>query len=469
MTRTVSGSGWDIVGRPLSSLTMQLLSGGRFLQDLSPVTQALGAIIITLAAYILSLSFFKEGSIKLLRILFILIIALNPYMLEMYSYRYDSLPYAIGFFLAALAHLTLFDFVFSPQSNEKLPAVLSLACAAALCLCVGTLFYQPILTVFLVAGAFKLFILAISEPLSVKLKKLSIAFLSTIGSSLLTAKIFNDLLINSGDWAAGQGQFTLSKIVTNLYMNTLKAWKIFQADWATPQNIFFLFAVMTLLNILVMVVAYIYITVKTNGISRSQLGQYLFSTLWLVTGCCLGLYGLTAILDKPHMKPRTFIALGVTLAIPLLLPYTLGLAKNLYIKKYLTIVGFTGALSVVIFALIWGNAIAAQNLYQNAVIWQLAQDIYSSEKVEAKVAFENTIGFSPLISKTTLEKYPLLQRLLGRHPSSKWAFGYIGLRSKTGLSLTAADNCSRGDKSLLVDRISYTIRDCNSELLVSFK
>lgn len=468
MTRTVSGSGWDIVGRPLSSLTMQVLSGGRFVQDLSPLTQVLGVIFVTLAAYLLSLSFLKGGEINLLRILFILVIALNPYMLEIYAYKYDSLPYPMGVFFAALAYLVLFDHFLVSCVRQGLSDAITLA-VSALLLCVATLFYQPAITVFLAAGSFRLCVLGITESLSIKHLKLTASFLLTVFASLATAKFAKDILLNQGDWAVGQSQFTLSQAHINLYSNTLKAWGFFVNDWFATLNSLSLFVTLILCNVVLMVLTYTYKTTKGRGLSGRQFGQYLFSALCFMAGSSLGLFGLSALLDNPHTKPRTFLSLGVTLAILLILPYSLGLCRNQYSRRLLVMIGSIGAFSVITFAVIWGNAMAAQNVYQNAIIWQLAQDIYSFEKDEAKVEFENSVGFSPLISKTTLEQYPLLKRLLARHPSRNWDHGYIGMRVKTGLSLTSTEGCSRDNLPMLVDRLSYSIRDCDSRLLVSFK
>lgn len=463
--RAFSGGGWNIACRPLSTFIMQVLSGGSFIQDLSPVTQIAGSFLVILSAYLLSLSFLRKEISKYFRIIFIIIIALNPYMLEIYSFRYDSLPYSMGFFFAVSAYFILFEL--AGYIKNRLSSILNFI-IAAISLCVGALFYQPVISLFIVAGSFKLFILGISDQLSAKHGKVTILFLSCIVLSLIVAKYFQILLIADSTWFKDQTQFTPIHLFSNLYFNTLKAWNVFMSDWFSKPNIFSLFLTICLINTVLIALSFMYTTVKKNrGLSKGLFARYLYLFFWFLAGCSLGLYGLIAILDNAHMRPRTFISAGAALAILLYLPYSFGLRTSIYRTFSLTVISSLGLLSVLTFALIWGNAIAAQSIYQNAVEYQLSQDIYSLRKDQGKISFMNGVGLSPAISKNLLKRYPLIERLIASTGKGYWQFKRI--RLAIGLPIVAADACQHELQPLLIDRLDYSIRDCDSRLTITFK
>ena len=87
MLRYTTGLDWSMDGRPLSSIIMKLLSGGEKVKDLFPYTTILGAFLISLGGYCISLVLELEKNKTLKYSSFLLLV--SPLMIENLSYRYD--------------------------------------------------------------------------------------------------------------------------------------------------------------------------------------------------------------------------------------------------------------------------------------------------------------------------------------------------------------------------------------------
>src|SRR5690606_2407032 len=87
MLRYTTGLDWSMDGRPLSSIIMKLLSGAEKVKDLFPYTTILGAFLIALGGYFISLVLELEKNKILKYSSFLLLV--SPLMIENLSYRYD--------------------------------------------------------------------------------------------------------------------------------------------------------------------------------------------------------------------------------------------------------------------------------------------------------------------------------------------------------------------------------------------
>lgn len=82
MLRAEWGYGWNTSGRPFATWLYQLLFLSRFIIDFSPLSQVIALASIAFSAYLLSIRLLSEGRGVLLRTAFIVLIALNPYLLQ---------------------------------------------------------------------------------------------------------------------------------------------------------------------------------------------------------------------------------------------------------------------------------------------------------------------------------------------------------------------------------------------------
>lgn len=107
--RTLYGyRGWENFSRFSSNILSGILNGGRLLSDISPLTQLLAAVIMGLAASILAYTFSDGGETKPGALFAVIPLALNPYFLECFSYKFDS-PFMAVSVLASVLPFLVYD------------------------------------------------------------------------------------------------------------------------------------------------------------------------------------------------------------------------------------------------------------------------------------------------------------------------------------------------------------------------
>jgi len=107
MGRSIWGySGWEDNGRPIAMIIMRFISLGIPLQNIHPLPQLLGALIIGISGLI----FFKivgHTQQKVAVYCCALSFLINPFFLENLSYQYDSLPMSLSIFALVVPFVCL--------------------------------------------------------------------------------------------------------------------------------------------------------------------------------------------------------------------------------------------------------------------------------------------------------------------------------------------------------------------------
>ena len=110
--RSLSGyTGWNSNGRPLLSAISIILSDGKILMDISPWIQIAAVVVFSYSLILYIRKYAVEASV--FQIFFIAVCGyLNLFLLENFSYKYDSL----GMILSLSLYFILFAF---PDSLSK--------------------------------------------------------------------------------------------------------------------------------------------------------------------------------------------------------------------------------------------------------------------------------------------------------------------------------------------------------------
>jgi len=97
-------TGWVSNGRPLSEILFKILMAGGLLSDISPMPQLLAAAILALSITFLTIK--TNYNKKFLSVISFLPVAISPYYLENWSYKYDSLTMSCAVFFSILPLIT---------------------------------------------------------------------------------------------------------------------------------------------------------------------------------------------------------------------------------------------------------------------------------------------------------------------------------------------------------------------------
>lgn len=101
-------SGWDNFSRYTSNFLSHLLHTNLYLADISPLTQVIAVILITVASLIVIIVFSENTKITFWSLVAVLPLGISPYFLECLSYKYDS-PYMAVSVLASVVPLLFYQ------------------------------------------------------------------------------------------------------------------------------------------------------------------------------------------------------------------------------------------------------------------------------------------------------------------------------------------------------------------------
>ncbi|RRZ94530.1 glucosyltransferase domain-containing protein [Erwinia sp. 198] len=207
----VGVTGWLSNGRPLSVLMFKIMMAGGFFNDISPLPQLLAAVVLASTISFLS-GKIDEGRIFIPLFTF-LPLAISPYYLENWSYKYDSLTMSLSVFLAAL------PFVLNENNSFRKKIFIStFLLFSSLC------FYQAALNIF-VSLSILFALLNINDGKNIKaleqIKYQLIAYLLANIMYILIIKkfvIYGEYNITHGEIATSNLPLILSTITRNHYL-----------------------------------------------------------------------------------------------------------------------------------------------------------------------------------------------------------------------------------------------------------
>lgn len=207
----VGVTGWLSNGRPLSVLTFKIMMAGGLFNDISPLPQLLAAVIMAITISCLSGKI--DDSRIFIPLFTFLPLAISPYYLENWSYKYDSLTMSLSVFLATLPFL-----LNEGNSFLKKTILTTFLLFSSLC------FYQAALNIF-ISLSILFFLLNINNRKTIKaleqIKYQLIAYLLANIMYILIIKkfvIYGEYNITHGEIATSNLNLILSTIIRNHHL-----------------------------------------------------------------------------------------------------------------------------------------------------------------------------------------------------------------------------------------------------------
>lgn len=450
MRRIRIGDGWSFMGRPLATYIMTFLSGGRFIHDLSPASQILAAAGFSLSAFIVVRHCF-QCRLPSVTILAACLISLNPYALEIYSYRYDAFPYSIGLLLAVLSALSIIVGR-SESAAPWLAASRRRRTATAAVLLFGSLcIYPPAASAFpaIIAG----YVLIGRQPDTAEratypaavVDGLLVLAVNLLAYALVLYYLINHIL-DDVQYVQRNLIWSIETVPFTVYANVLEFITTIRDDWSRNW-LGRAFAAIVLLAIL----KYLYRTIVGGSGGHSGNGQYIVAALRLLSLAYLlfaGTLGAMIVFEEPLSRPRMFIAFGPVAAaltvyaladLPPLRSQITGLrrvAGAIVVVPTIWLAGLT---------LAYGNATALQGQYNARIAQSIIHDLNdaTARGTRLDAAIDGSPGYAPALSERMLKRYPVLRRTLRIHPNGKniWGFRYLKFQGATQLRNLRTDDC----------------------------
>ncbi len=369
--------GWEDCSRYLSNVLSQLLNTGSYLTDISPLTQIIAVLFLSIASMIILLNFAKDGKITVWNVIAVLPLGISPYFLECLSYKFDS-PYMA---LAVLAGTVPLLFL---KCNFRIYLL-----AVILCTLVTCTTYQAAL------GIFPLLIVFISFEKWLQGEEgrniLSLLACSVVGY-VIGGVIYSSFIMTPIQSYAGSEVLSLRELPAGVISNLKKYYSYVLSDFDTKWLAF------------IGIILLCFVVQSVMSSSRKKLITFLVSALMVLLSLCLA-FGPYAALESALFQCRAMFGFCACLSM-------IGvICTNKDFSKLAKASCFGLSWCFFVFAFVYGNALAEQQRYVDfrteTVISDLNGLINGDEVVDLQIT--GTIGDSPI-----LENMPQYGGVLGR-------------------------------------------------------
>lgn len=379
--RTLYGyRGWENFSRFSSNILSGILNGGRLLSDISPLTQLLAAVIMGLAASILAYTFSDGGETKPGALFAVIPLALNPYFLECFSYKFDS-PFMAVSVLASVLPFLVYDL--KPFLTVSILSLLLMFTT-----------YQVSSGIYVMVAMFLAFWLFFDRRDLVEIR----AFVArSVAAYASAALIYRFLIMRPTDDYVSSASYPLGSMCAGILANYRNFYSLVLSDFRR------------LWLALLAVTAIAFLVAVACRTERKILPSVALAAALLAVSSVAAI-GLYVVLEKPLLAPRAMYPIGALLALVNL--FIFGAGKPLPIGKltcsYLSVCFF-------VFAFTYGNALAQQWDY-TAFRMQCAvddlQDVPSMSTDNTKtIQVAGSIGMSPVVERVS-GTYGVLGRLV---------------------------------------------------------
>jgi hypothetical protein len=405
---------WINDGRPLTDFVMRLVDLGAPWVDLSPLPQ-IGELICYAGLAVLVMRRFQIGS-PTVAALAALPLGLNPFTLENFARKYDSLPMALSILCMLLPILLT-------RRDPRIDIIFGAACLIG-----GLCFYQSSLNLFLV---FTVVEMVWEQRRGADVMRLSRLLLTRALAVLLALFIYRFIAA-----ATVRGPYSTQASALALGIGDLPliAHNLF-ADWdfllsSLPRlyrNLFFGTALLGSFLMIATQVSY----------ARSYLKNTrpLVRTCIFLVGCFLPILwfaGSTGFLiflrNSSVVVPHFFIGIGGLVASGLIL-----IVQELEIWKVQPRwqCGLLAPLAyaLIMFGVVYGNAVKEQKLYEQRIGTRLVvglQKLATAQPYEGVLA-NGDVGLAPLVVHAA-KRFRLIRSLIEIQQSADSGFFRVGLR-----------------------------------------
>ena len=369
--------GWDYFSRYLSVFFSDLLHTSRYLTDISPLPQILAALLMGLSSAILIHAVTGREKFHAKDLIAALPLALVPYFLECFSYRYDA-PYMALSVLASVAPLLLLS-----QGSWQLAAA---SAAGALVMCTT---YQASSGIYPMAV---LTVLFLRWSRGEDLKGLTLrSFFPAAGGYLAGLLIFRMFIMRYVD------DYVSVAISRNGFFSyTFENYRTYYG--ALLQDFRPLWLVLAALVVLCFIVS---VSLRS---SRNKALTVLLSVIVTVL-LALMMFGVYPFLRAPLYAPRAMYGVGAFLALMALAAVD---GEKAVPQR---ICAFALSWCFFSFAFTYGNALGLQDVYARFRMTEVVSDLSGIEAFandeEKIVQISGSIGYAP-----QLRNYPHNYRML---------------------------------------------------------
>lgn len=383
--------------RYISDFLSTIIHDGSILADISPFTQIIAVVFLSLASVLAIKLLTKQNSkdkVNLWYVIASLPIGLSPYFLENISYKFDA-PYMALSILASI-----FPFVFYNNGRNPIKYI-GVSFLSIIVVCTT---YQSSTGIF---PAMTILLALVMYIKSEKTKDIGLFVLYSAISYITAILLFKYILMEPTFDYVDSSLIGINNLVPGTIKHLIEYVKYIYHDF----NLRWLIAFG-----IVIVGSIITVVIKSE---RNKFASLIIASVAIVAVMLLS-FGVYPLMKKPIFAPRAMYGFFTNLS---LLAIICVEYKNNYLLKicslYLTY-------AFIILSMAYGNALYEQQNYVEYRSILIANDIIESVSDIDKpieLHFSGNAGYSPVISKLLNDKYPVLKRLVPIKLREKWVWG----------------------------------------------
>ena len=436
LSRVVEGvAGWENFSRFTSNFLAKILHTSTLLSDISPLTQILAVIFLSLAGCTLLKVLTRKEKFSFCTAFALIPLGLCPYFLECLSYKYDSPYMALSVLMAVVPFIYIGEWF-------KYCVITVVSC---LIICTT---YQVSIAVWMISLFFVTFIRWVENnyQFNIAIKILIYSGLSFF-LGLIIFKSF--IMIPVQGYVDNSISFSLA-LIPHIFRNILTYFKFIYADF----NSIWL--------VLIFLITFFCFCSLYKKLNTNTVFKFLvISILFLLT--LASSYGLYPLLNKAFFAPRAMYGIGAFISICCI--FICADKKN-YLGK---LVVFFLSWCFVVFSSIYGNSLNAQKSYTSFRTFLVFNDLnYAQAKTNQEIKqirFLGSIGYAPIIKKSVSQNR-MLDRLVPTTLGDGWMWAYYGFLHHYGLNVEYNPVMSRKSMPLIVKTKFNTIYGSNGQYLI---
>ena len=442
MGRALEGyRGWNNFSRFTSNAISTLIHTDNYITDISPLTQIIAVLFLSLASIALLYVVYERVSFSIWELISVIPLGLNPYFMECISYKFDS-PFMALSILAAIAPLL---FKNAPTWEYMLGVIIGniIVCTT----------YQA------ASGIFPMVVILLSLRMWFKEKpihkNLQFILISIIGYGIGLI-FFRQIIMIPADTYVSNELPPLNEIFPTIIANYKHYFSLLMSDnkklWKW-------------------IICLIMLLFVFSG-TRLSVRKKFPSSLMGIIACGIMLlfcFGLYPALAKPSFDPRAMYGFGVFLAL-----LNISITERLQ-PAVLKLPAITLSWIFLVFSFTFGNALYVQKTYTDFRITQVISDLNDMDEFLGEepvtVQIQGTIGYAPPVVRMN-SKFGVLKRLVPITFKETWIWGLKGFYDYYGLKNIKRDSSvdlTSYDLPLLKDSMYHTIYSDGTNVLISLK
>ncbi|GAB6393339.1 MAG: glucosyltransferase domain-containing protein [Treponematales bacterium] len=447
-------TGWLGWSRYLSEFFSILFYQNFLLSDISPATQIVALVILSLSSLLLVLVMRENTQGSWLALLASLPVGVSPYFFSNMSFKFDS-PY-----MALSLLFCVVPFVFAKNLRSFFAAsVLGLLCML--------MTYQASSGAYIVIAvvlALKYWLLKEKPQKAVNL--FALTAVAAFVCAFVLFKVF--FMVTITDDYVKTTVFPFPRIFSGLARNSVQYLRLILSDFNLTAFKVELFLLPC------------FFVIHSCTISKQSKPLSLLLSLAAAVSITVFSYGAYLILETPGFASNYFTGFGVLLAA--MSVFLAGISGGAQTKTPFgiarTVVACALALNCVVITLSFGNALTDQKRYQEFRASLIVADIarFCDNPKEVSVQLENSIGYAPVV-RHVAKSFPLVERAIPVHLSKNMRYGYnlfdnynFAVNRNTPANRTRAyEDYRELDLPVLATSAYHTIRGDGERFLVELK